>query len=164
MNLFCFKKIIQQIYLSTPVQMHIYDMVIGLIYVFWYPHFRIYIIRAKSILRKGKGGGPSRSFIRRATLGETPLPASGELWKGAAAVSLNIDGFAGTVIKAPERALELMQTPHRVTRSPREPRQGCAERTAATTSTPAPPGPSCPAPTWRAPACLHPCAGQRPEM
>lgn len=48
---------------------------------FWYPHFRIYIIRVKSILRKKKGGGPSKSFICRATLGEILPPASRELGK-----------------------------------------------------------------------------------
>lgn len=53
-------------YLSTPVQIHIYDMVIGLIYVFWYPHFRMYIKRVKSSPGKRKGGGPSTSFMCRA--------------------------------------------------------------------------------------------------
>lgn len=38
-------------YLSTLVQIHIYDMVIGLIYVFWHPHSRINIITVKSTPR-----------------------------------------------------------------------------------------------------------------
>lgn len=70
--------------------------------------FRIYIIRVRSMPRKGKGGGPSRSFTCGAPLGEMLLQAPGELWKWAAAASLNIDGFAGAVMKVLERALELI--------------------------------------------------------
>jgi len=115
------------------VQIHIYDMVIGLIYVSWYPYFSIYIIRAKSIPWKRKGEGPSQSFTFRATLGEMLLPASRELCKRAAAVSLKIDGFAGTVMKAPERAVELMQKPQHVKPSRQDRRPGCVPRAAAST-------------------------------
>lgn len=81
MNIFCFKKIIQQIYLSTLVQIHIYDMVIGLIYVFLVSSFQDIHNKSQIHPEEKKGGGPSKSFICRATLGEILPPASRELGK-----------------------------------------------------------------------------------